>query len=480
MRAILLAATAAASSGCASPSDRMETVELRPVPRSADVAMAAGGSASPVLPSGQVAAADRLLASVRSRGEATLADCFRFAEATQEDLLSGDEDRLQALLAGDAARANMMPTVNLTGTAFRQDRVPNSGGGSTSTNAGRSSIASSADREEVVATLRQPIFQGFRYLATIEAAELTADSKAARVEVIRSALRRSVARAFFLVLESEAEVRTLADSEKLDRTRVDEMRARQENGVARRTEVLLLESQLQRTLADLQRAETRRDVARTALDQLVGVEVRVPLVHADPPRMQVPLRGAAIAEALRQRPEIRAAGLATEAAEVAIRIARAGYLPTISFIGNEYIARAGFSEQAKATNWDVELEIDVPVFDGGVTRARERIARSQLRQSRLAESATLRAVVQDVESILARVATDAALLATFETNAALARENVGLLIEEYANGVATNLEVLTAQNVLQNAQLDVERQRLLNRLDEVELSIALGRTETAR
>ena len=469
----------AASAGCASPRDRLESSELRPVPRSAAIAEASGGVASPVLPSAQELRAKELLAGVAARGSATLSDCFRLAEATQEDLLSGDEARLQAVLERDLAVSGFLPVLSLSTYAFRQDRVPGGSGSSSSSRSGNNSSDTSADREELAATVRQPIFQGFANLQAMHVAEKTAASRTAAIEVIRSSLWRSVARAFFLVLESEAEVKTLEESEKLDRKRVDEMRARQENGLARRTEVLLLESQLQNTLADLQRARTRRDLAMTILEQLVGVDVTVPLTHADAPRMPVPERPAALAEALRSRPELRAAGLATEAAEASVEVARAGYWPTLSFVGNEYLARSGFSPYQDNTDWDALLVLDWPFFDGGVTKARERIAKSQLRQSRLAESATLRSVVQDVESVLVRVATDGALLATFERNVQIATENVGLLIEEYAHGIATNLEVLTAQNVLQNSQLDAERQRLINRLDEVELSIALGRTEIA-
>jgi outer membrane protein TolC len=94
------------------------------------------------------------------------------------------------------------------------------------------------------------------------AATLTEESKTELVEAMRAALRRSTARAFFGVLAAEADVRTLVESEALDRSRVDEMKAREENRIARRSEVLLLESQLAQTLAALRRARTQLDVSR--------------------------------------------------------------------------------------------------------------------------------------------------------------------------------------------------------------------------
>jgi outer membrane protein TolC len=297
---------------------------------------------------------------------------------------------------------------------------------------------------------------------------------------MRAALRRTTARAFYGVLAAEADVRTLAASAELDATRVAEMKAREENGIARRSEVLLLESQQERTLAALRRSKRQRDVTHTVLDQVLGVELGAPLVDEAKSAPPLPTRDTAIAEAIASRHELRAAQAATRAAESVVEVARAGYWPTVSLVGNWYLGSNGLSERTEDTDWDARVELEMPIFEGESTRSRERVARSDVRKARLFESNALRAVVQDVEGALARASADAELLATFERSVQLATENLGLLQEEYALGIATNLEVLTAQNVLQQAQLDFERQRLEDRLDRVELAIALGRTEIDR
>jgi len=474
-----LAFLALAAAGCASPPDRLETAELRPAPRTAALAETSGGRAPSVLPSEQVAATHKIVAAVVAKGGASLEDCLSIAEATHEDLLSADEDRLQAALRRDLANAGILPTFSLTAYAFAEDRV-RSESSSSSSGRSRSSSDSDSDNERLALTVRQPIFKGFSEFRAMEAATRTEESKAALVAAMRAALRRSTSRAFFAVLAAEADVRTLIASEELDRTRVEEMKAREENGIARRSEVLLLESQEAQTLASLRRAKTQRDVARTVLDQLLGVVVAVPLVDSAPPSSPLPAREAAITEAVRSRQELRAADAAARAAESQIEVARAGYWPTVGFVGNWYLAQSGVSAETKAIDWDATIAMDFPFFDGGATRARERTASSDLRKARLFQSDALRAIVQDVESALARASADAELLATFERNVQIATENLGLLREEYAHGIATNLEVLTAQNVLQQAQLDVERQRLVDRLDRVELDIAVGRTELQR
>jgi len=460
------------AAGCASPPDRLETAELRAAPRSAALADAAGVGAPAVLPSPQVVATQHILTEAAARGGTTLADCFALAEATHEDLLSADEDRLQAALRRDLARAGILPSVGLSAYAFTEDRVRPS--------SSNSDDSSSPDSERLALTVRQPIFRGFAEFRAMAAATLTEESKTELVEAMRAALRRSTARAFFGVLAAEADVRTLIESEALDRSRVDEMKAREENRIARRSEVLLLESQLAQTLAALRRARTQLGVSRTVLDQLLGVSVATPLVDRPAPPFALPSRESAVAEAVRSRFELRAADAASRAAEEQVQVVRSGYWPSVGFVGNWYLAESGLSDREKATDWDALVALDFPFFEGGATLARERTAKSDVRKARLFQSDALRAVVQDVESALARAAADEELLANFERNVQIATENLGLLREEYSHGIATNLEVLTAQNVLQQAQLDLERQRLDERLDRVELELAIGRTEIQR
>ncbi len=470
MKLPALAAVACALSACATPDDRLETSGLTPVPQTAELAAAAGPGTRtppPVVPSAEASAASKLLADVRTRGSATLADCFALAETDNEDLLSADEDRLQAWLRRDQAVAAVLPTLSTNVTVTQQDRVSDSTDGN----------IPSPDRRQWAFTVKQPIFRGLAELHAMHQATLSAEARAASIETLRASLRRSVARAFFGLLTSQADVRTLEEAEKLGRSRVDEMGARLEAGLARRTEMLLLESQLQETLAQLRRARTSVTVARSVLAEVLGVELPVPLAAPAASTAPVPARNEAVAEALKARPELRSAESDAAAAEESVAVVRGAYWPTVSFIGNWYVSRQGYTAHDRATDWDAMLVVDFPFFEGGATKAKERIAKSDLRKARQAWSRLFGGVVQDVESVQAAAAADAELLATVQRNAQIARENLGLLRAEYTHGIATSLEVLTAQNVLEQAELDLERQSLEYQLDRVELAIALGRTE---
>ncbi|HET6201624.1 MAG TPA: TolC family protein [Planctomycetota bacterium] len=463
MRRAALSLPPLLAAACATPRGALEREERVPVPLTP--------SPPAVLPRGAGERIGATLAAVAARGGATLADCFALAEASNEGLLSGDEERLQALLERDAALANFLPQVGLRGTHFRQNEATIQ----TTTASGSTFFTATTHRSEAAVTVLQPLFDGFRDWHAMRAAERTAEAREAAREDLRRLLLASVARAFYGALQGEAEVATLEESRRREEARLLEVRARFEQGLSRRTEVLLNESNLASTDASLRRARTELKVRRSVLGALLGVPLSAPLAEAPPPPGALPSREEAIAEALGARADLRAAYGEVAAAQARLASARGEALPSLSASANRYVHRDNFSEFGERTNWDALLTLEVPLFSGGAYLARVRRGNSEVREAELALSAARRRVVEEVESAGARAAAGGELLATYETNVRAARENLRLLEEEYRAGIATNLEVLVAETGLDAALLNLERQRLQNGLDRVELEVALGR-----
>jgi outer membrane protein TolC len=178
---------------------------------------------------------------------------------------------------------------------------------------------------------------------------------------------------------------------------------------------------------------------------------------------------------VRSRRELRAADAASRAAEEQVQVARSGYWPSVGFVGNWYLAESGLSDREKATDWDALVALEFPFFEGGATLARERTAKSDVRKARLFQPDALRAVVQDVESALARAEADAELSPTSNATCR-SRRRTRPPSREYSHGIATNLEVLTAQNVLRRRS-STSRQRLDGRLTAWART-AIGRTRS--
>ncbi len=465
--ALLAAALAAA---CATAPDPLESAARSPLP----VARERAGPAAPaVFPGSAGDAAARVLEGAVRRGRLELPDCIALAAARSEDLLLGDEARLQALLQGDLARAAAVGDLRLL---VRHDRQDPAGGGGFGPSGG-TSPGSAPARSQVALGAVQPLFAGLREWNAGRASERTAGALEAEREDLRRLLSLAVARAFYAVAEAEAEMSAEEEGLRLAEERVREMGARAAEGLARRTEVLLQESRLETTRALLLGSRERRDRARVVLGSLAGAPLALPLDPEPEPRIPVPARAEALAGVRSLRPDLRAADLRVAAAEADLEVARGQRWPVVQAQGNWYAERKNYAPSSRDVRWDMAVTLDLPLFLGGEIDARERIAASRVRQAELVRSRALRSALAEVEEALVRLEAGEALLETLRAGEAFARENLGLLQEEYRQGLATNLEVFTAQVQLQDAAVALRRHRIRSRLDRVEALVAAGHAD---
>jgi outer membrane protein TolC len=468
-RQAAIAILAAAASACATPTSPLEG-PWRAIDDPHRGRLAGPGS-DPTLPALARATEDgwAILQEARARGSLSLEDCVRLALATREELLSLDEDRLQALLLGDVAMSGLLPDVSLRAHHDRQDPV--------TINVGGSPQSTEPVRSEVLLTVFQPIFQGLREFHAMRAADRTAEAFTEDRRDLRRALSLSVARAFYLHAESEAEMRALEETLRFDEERVLEMEARAEQGLARRTEVLLQVSRRETTRADLVAARQRREGSRVVLEALTGAPIELPLSLRPDPPPSVPGREALVAEAFRNRADLRAADRRMEAAAAEVSEAGARRLPTVGAEANWFLDRWNHSQFAEETRWDLSLFMDFPLYTGGELDSRVRISSSRLRQRALERALVRRRIVEEVDRALVTLAAGLERLEALRANERFAKENLALLQEEYRQGLATNLEVFTAQQQVQEAVVALERQTYQSRLDAAEVDVAIGRED---
>ncbi|HEV8376897.1 MAG TPA: TolC family protein, partial [Candidatus Polarisedimenticolia bacterium] len=112
--------------------------------------------------------------------------------------------------------------------------------------------------------------------------------------------------------------------------------------------------------------------------------------------------------------------------------------------------------------------------EGGRIRANVLTAKSQLRQAELARDELVRSVDLQVKNVFLTLQSDLATLATFQASVDAAEENSRLILEEYRQGLASNLEVVTGQNQLLSALLNQEHQRNQVRIDWIVLKLTQG------
>jgi len=419
------------------------------------------------------AAAPDALIDARARGEVTLEEAYRLALAVSLRVGQAREAYLRARADVTTARAQVLPFVSFEDTYYQQNKV--TVGGTTG-----SGLTFADKRNEALVRVEQPLFSGLRDLYF---ARSTREAMTARRHGLDDAgrlLYQDTATLFYVSLVNDARVKTLQETVNVERERVREIDARREVGLARRTEVLLAQSQLGDDESLLTGALNDSLVARQRLALLAGVPVDLPLAD-DVAIGETPDASdtdaaveALLREARENRADLKAAYSDVQAAKSLVAVARGGYFPTVGLNATWIVDRYNFSEFNEKTDWTAEVDFRLPLFDGGRTRASVARQRSNVREAEMARDYLEDQIRLDVHNRWLGLQSGLAQLETIETRLTYADENYRLIQEEYRAGLATNLEVIAAQNQYLSARLDLDRQRYQTKLDWVNLRVAQG------
>jgi outer membrane protein TolC len=222
----------------------------------------------------------------------------------------------------------------------------------------------------------------------------------------------------------------------------------------------------------------RRAEARTLLYQLMGTE--------RPAHDDVLMRYRAGAapdwslerlrqEAEAQRPELKIATQQTAAGKAREAIARGERLPDVSVVG-AYRESAG-ADTEYFDDWSVGIQLAVPLFDGGVRRARGDEAALARAQAEQAAAQTRLDVAKQVQDAWDAHAEAEARLTVTATSVEEASETLGIEKLKYEQGVGLITDLLNAESALLAAQADrlqAEFDLIVTRFDLLRASGALS------
>jgi outer membrane protein TolC len=185
--------------------------------------------------------------------------------------------------------------------------------------------------------------------------------------------------------------------------------------------------------------------------------------------------------ALAARPDVAVARLTIDLQKKALKIARGDFLPTLS--ASTTLAYNGNFDQLKysgedwSTYWAAGLDLTLPIFTGFRTSARYQQARidvakaeTDLRRTRDAAVIEVQQAAMDLRQAVQQI--DSQRLTVGEAERAV--ELAGTL---YANGKATQLEVLDAQLALEGARTSMASALYQGAIAEINLKKSLGRPD---
>jgi outer membrane protein TolC len=241
-----------------------------------------------------------------------------------------------------------------------------------------------------------------------------------------------------------------------------------------------------RTLVELQGQQQRLNALESdlrkqklALARLIGVPLDRELILSEPLAFNpppVPEAAGAVQQAFQKRWDLRAAESQAHAAEIVVSAARAERLPSASL--NADYGVLGPSPISNHGVYSVVGSINVPVYQGGRTKADIEQAQATLHQ-RQAELADLRGrVEQEVRTTLIELETAIGEVRLAQSNRGFANETLREARDRFNAGVTTTVEVVQAQEQVASAESDYFNALFAFDLARISLSRAMGQAET--
>jgi outer membrane protein len=253
-------------------------------------------------------------------------------------------------------------------------------------------------------------------------------------------------------------------------------------GVATGVDVTRAETRLAQQQFRLTQSQTAVEEARLQLQRVVGLPLGSTFTLTDEMRFineVLPSIDSAVTQAEQDRPEVRIAAAQVDLLDYQRRAARAELLPNLEFLGDYGVSGITPTNSDLPTR-RAAVQLNVPIFNGGLTQGRIAVAASQKRQSELELSSTRGQIEEDVRLAFAALHTTADGVRAADKLLELAQRELEMARDRFRAGVADNLEVISAQTALAEARAEQVSALAQYNATRLNLAAALGHAQAFR
>jgi len=398
----------------------------------------------------------------------SLAQCIKIAlERNPETRRSWQRSRSAAAGVGQA-RSAYLPSADFTAGANRGDPVA----------LDSQQDAGPLNTYDAGFGVRYLLFDGGARSAGLKGAE----AELLDVNFQHNATLQDVAlmveEAYYQLLSAKELERVAEQTVRQTQYHVDVARARHENGIVAKSDVLKAETE--KADADLQlvRARSQVRIARGQLANAMGLKPSESFELTELPRNshQQELADAKklMIDAASRRPELRAALARVESNRAKVKAADARYWPKMT-LNADY----GWRDRTFVPDrdeWFLGVGISLPLFDGFNREYSIRRAKSDLAETAAEYDKLLRGVELEVWTAYSRLIEAGQAIEAAQTLVASAEESARVTEGEYKNGTASIIEVTNTQTARTTANVRLVQARLDWYTAMARLERAIGRT----
>ena len=304
-------------------------------------------------------------------------------------------------------------------------------------------------------TLSQTVYQGGKLQAYRKQADLSLSIAEAYLAEMEHEVLLEVYKQFHDILLAKDNVGTAKDALAYAESYFSEMEKKRDIGLATNLEVIRAEKLLVAGRKDLVSATNELKSAMTVLAEMLGLDV------TDPPQVRgslfcSPFEGdieGSRRTAMTKRPELTRPQAQVKIQEQNIEIARSGLRPSVTLSASlNYNEATKNSVNGSNDDWSVEARMDIPLYDGGITKGKIIQERASLEQTRRSLEQQIRSIETEVEKAYLEMETIWNFVKEMEKELELAEESLRLAEVGYREGVSIQLDVLDARSGLTQAR----------------------------
>ena len=296
---------------------------------------------------------------------------------------------------------------------------------------------------------------GGRVASTVASAKASAEQAAADVETARLLLIADLATAYFNLRQTDIELDVLASSIDLQRRSLGLAKTRNELGAGSALDVAQQQALIDTTLTQIDILRRSRALFEHAIATLTGTPAPVFSLPPEKRDLQAPDVPIGVpSDVLERRPDVAAAERAMAVANAQVGIANAAFYPSINLglTAGQESRRLNTLFDMPSLVWSLGVNLAQPLFDGGRVKGNYEAARAGYDIAVANYRRVVLTAMQEAEDGIIGLA--ALERAANQANVAVesARRTLELVNVRYEGGVASPLEVISAQQSLLAAE----------------------------
>jgi len=400
----------------------------------------------------------------------TLRDCIDYAMQHNIQIQTKELTRETNEASLEQAKAARYPTLSFSGSfnsnfqnaVTYNDYMEKTSGVSASNNYGLNSGLT--------------LYQGGRLRNSVKQQEIQTEAAGYDVEQQRIDLEISIAQAYIQLLYDKESLDLKRQTAALSEHQVKRGEELFNAGSISKVELSQLRSQHATDLYQIVTAENTLENDRLKLKQLLELGLDEDF-EPDFPEIGDELVGAPLpdladiyAEALASLPSMKSASLGVDASEMAVKVAKASFAPSISLnagISTGWNSSTGttyFDQLGNKLGESVGLSLSLPIFNGKQVRTSVKRAELQYASQQLQYESSKKQLLSTLESLRNDAISAQQRYFSAQEQLKAALESYGLVTEQFEAGIKNTVELLTEKNNLVNAisqQLQAKYQAVL-------------------